>query len=971
MTFRYGGPGSFFDNSSSEDRPARRFSLPVSKKTLTIGALLLFLLLGLPALASFLVDYYWFQAEGLSSVFWTQLLPQWVLLGLFGLLAFGMLATTFLMARSRSLKLYRSDSNEWLPLLRSSAGKRILLAIALFLAIRHGSVVMNRWTMILQFFHGTTFNQNDAIFGRDIGFYIFTLPFLAFLRSWLLEVLLLALTGTAIIYATGLIPSLRQGAMPEIPQAAKTHVLSLAALGTLLWGASFWLQRYELLYSPRGVGFGASYTDIHVDLLALNVLAILAALTAAALVVAIKRNRSWRFVAVTLLLLVGANVVLRGVLPSLVEKYIVEPNQFEKERPYMQYNIAATLQAYGLDKIKTADVTPEPLITRHDVDGDPETLENIRLWDERALLRSYKQLQEIRTYYDFSSVDIDRYSIGGRERQVMLGVRELDLSGLQNPSWVNSHLEFTHGYGLVMNPAGEVAKNGQPVFWIRDLPPRISVPLTVERPEIYFGEAPSTYAFVNTTVKEFDYPMGDSNARSSYQGTGGAPIGSLWRQLVYALALNDSKIIFSNVFTDESRIMYRRNIRQRLQIVAPFLLYDSDPYIALVDGRLVWIVDGYTTSQRFPYSEPTTLQQNITNAKQSWRQHTTLNYIRNSVKATVDAYDGSMKFYISDESDPLIRTWSHIFPGLFKPLSDISADLRSHLRYPENLFSIQADVYRTYHMKDPNTFYNKEDVWNTPRGSDAVGVLGSYYVNLKLQNESKAEFMLMAPYTPVGRDNMIAWMTGRSDGDNYGELLVYQFPKQTLIYGPNQVAALINQTPEISAQLSLWTQRGSDVIRGHLLVIPVGNSLLYVQPLYLKAERSDLPELKRIILSSGGRVVWDETFEGALRQLLNLTDSSIAQPPVTDETTADRTEEQPSESLSSSQNELVAQALTAWEEGQDALKTANWQNYGLAMKRLEEALKQLLNTSDKAPALQLPETLPQPEIPVSDDVPVQ
>mgnify|MGYP000672900587 FL=1 len=476
-----------------------------------------------------------------------------------------------------------------------------------------------------------------------------------------------------------------------------------------------------------------------------------------------------------------------------------------------------------------------------------------------------------------------------------------------------------------------MGQNGQPNLWIKDLPSVSAVDLPISRPQIYFGENPMSYAFVKTSVKEFDYPMGESNARSTYEGDGGVPIGSLWRRLVYTLAFGDSKILFSDVFTPESRVIYERNVRARLSRAAPFLAYDSDPYIAVIGGRIVWIVDAYTTSSLYPYSEP------VGQRYRRGRLTGGINYIRNSVKCTVDAYDGHMKFYVIDEQDPIIACWRRIFPALFSPGGEMSAELRAHLRYPRDLFSVQANIYRTYHMADPNTFYNKEDVWNTLQGEANEGTLSSYYVMNKLIGESKPEFLMMTPYTPVGRDNMIAWMAGRCDGANYGKLVLYRFPKQTLIYGPNQISALINQTPEISAQLSLWSQRGSDVILGHLLVVPVNNSLLYVRPLYLKASQSDLPELKRVILSSGGHVVWDETFEGALEKLLNYRpgeqDASLSLP-------SGQTPQsgfQPALPAAEIQA-LGRQAKNAWDRSQQALKSADWNAYGQAMGDLEKSL---------------------------------
>ncbi|WP_418845119.1 UPF0182 family protein [Pyramidobacter piscolens] len=925
-----------FGNGGSERREQRpsfpKVSLPFSRRTLFLLALLLAVAVGLPMIASFLADYYWYEAERITSVFWTRLLPQWALLGVFSAVAFVIVYPNLRAA----LRIARGipGANDVLSLILNHKWSRWLpLAVGLFMAVSAGSDSMGQWQMILQFAHGGAFGVKDAIFGNDVGFYVFSLPFWNFLQNWLMDLLFNVLVVCGALYAFRLFSGARLGSV-EIPRPVRAHALTLGAVLTALWGLSYVLQRYLLLYNPNGVVFGPGYTDIHATLLALSALAALAFAAAGLLLFAIRSNRSWKFIGIVVGVFVVCNVALRGLYPELVQRYIVVPNEFEKEKEYISNNIEATLHAYGMDTIETSEITPDAGLTVEDAAADPETLENMRLWDYRALLRSYKQLQEIRSYYDFSAIDIDRYTIGGKMRQVMLAPRELDLSGMQNRTWVNQHLEFTHGYGIVMNGAREVGQNGQPNLWIKDLPSVSAVDLPISRPQIYFGENPMSYAFVKTSVKEFDYPMGESNARSTYEGDGGVPIGSLWRRLVYTLAFGDSKILFSDVFTPESRVIYERNVRARLSRAAPFLAYDSDPYIAVIGGRIVWIVDAYTTSSLYPYSEP------VGQRYRRGRLTGGINYIRNSVKCTVDAYDGHMKFYVIDEHDPIIACWRRIFPALFSPGGEMSAELRAHLRYPRDLFSVQANIYRTYHMADPNTFYNKEDVWNTLQGEENEGTLSSYYVMNKLIGESKPEFLMMTPYTPVGRDNMIAWMAGRCDGANYGKLVLYRFPKQTLIYGPNQISALINQTPEISAQLSLWSQRGSDVILGHLLVVPVNNSLLYVRPLYLKASQSDLPELKRVILSSGGHVVWDETFEGALEKLLNYRpgeqDASLSLP--SGQTPQSGFQPALPAAGDSEIQALGRQAKNAWDRSQQALKSADWNAYGQAMGDLEKSL---------------------------------
>jgi hypothetical protein len=522
----------------------------------------------------------------------------------------------------------------------------------------------------------------------------------------------------------------------------------------------------------------------------------------------------------------------------------------------------------------------------------------------------------------------------------MLSARELDLGQLQSPSWVNMHLEFTHGYGVAMNPVNEVDREGKPVFFIKDLPPEINVPLSIERPQIYYGEKGQPYALVKTTTKEFDYPMGNDNVRTTYDGTGGVGIGSLLRRLAFAVRFADSQILFTNAVLPESRIMFYRSIGERVRNVAPFLVYDSDPYLTIQDGNLIWVQDAYTITDSYPYSEPV----NISGGR--------INYIRNSVKIAINAYNGRMTFYVADPGDPLIQTWAKIFPDLFTPMEEAPDSFCAHRRYPKGLFTIQSEIFRTYHMKDANTFYNKEDVWEFPKAG-VSGALDAYYLVMRLAGADKAEFMLISPFTPSGRDNMIAWIAGRSDDPNYGELVVYAFPKQQLIYGPRQVEALIDQTPEISAQLSLWSQRGSDVIRGNLLVIPMGESLLYVQPLYLQATNSDLPELKRVIVSSGGRVAWAERLDEALDNLLGTR--PIAAPEPTEEGKIELREEalqrqEPLELPEGTPAELARRAERHFEAAQDAARRGDWARYGEEIRQLEEIIRQLVTVTGGRPA---------------------
>ena len=910
-----------------EKIPERQIFHGLSLAVLVALALLLFA--GGPTLVTFLTELLWYREVGASQAFWIRIWPQALLFLVAAVFSF---LALYLNWRPALKRISLPDER----ILSAKTQRRLLFFVALTFALFQGAGARGHWEEALLFLKGTSFSINDPIFGKDLGFHIFRLPFIAFLRQWLQGLLILAFGGVALLTALG---GAARGLQLPFPLSGteKRHLSILGSAIALLWAFGFFLARYDLLYSPRGVAFGASYTDIFADLPALNILTGLTVILAILILVGLSR-KTWKYAGVVLGLWALANIVLRGAYPGVIQKYIVEPNEFQKETPFIEHNIKATLAAYDFDDLTSTAFTPSDMVTVEDLEANPDTVRNIRLWDENTLLRSYRQLQEIRSYYDFSGVDIDRYDLDGDYRQVMLAARELDLAQLQNQTWVNRHLEFTHGYGLVMNPVDEVTSTGQPVLWIRDLPPQFSIPLEIERPQIYYGEKISSYALVRTTVLEFDYPMGANNARTTYEGTGGISVGSFWRRVLFSLRLGDSELFFSDALTEESRILIHRNVLERVQRIVPFLIVDGDPYMAIIDGKLLWIVDAYTATGRYPYSEPVNVR--------IGRSTRSINYIRNSVKVTVDAYDGTVSFYAIDEKDPLLAAWRRIFPGLIQPREAISEGLWAHLRYPMDLFRIQGEIFKTYHMGDPNTFYNKEDVW-TPAEDRLGKVVDPYYLMMRL--EEKAEFALITPFLPVGRNNMIAWLAARSDGQNYGELLLYRFPKQTLIYGPAQIEALIEQKPEISAQLSLWSQRGSDVIRGNVLVIPIDRAILYVQPLYLKSENSDLPELKRVIVASGNGIAWAETLEEALTTLVGKRQTSTQTPSVAEERELPPT-------LSGEAATLAHQAQEAWEASQRALKEADWEDYGQSMERLESILRRLVESTAEEPSTEgLPE----------------
>jgi hypothetical protein len=704
---------------------------------------------------------------------------------------------------------------------------------------------------------------------------------------------------------------------------ARAHLLTLGALILLVKAGGYYLDTYDLLFSPRGIIFGAGYSDINAQLPALRVLTILSLVCAAICIWQIGR-RGIRPVFIALAVLLVGNIIGLGIYPTLLQRFRVVPNEVVAERPYIEQNIKFTRMAYGLDRIQEEEFPAEETLTAEDLRKNDATIKNIRLWDHRPLLVTYAQLQEIRTYYRFVDVDNDRYMVDGQLRQVMLSARELSYRNLPSRIWINEHLTYTHGFGVVMGPVNRITPEGLPDFWIKDIPPASTGPIKVARPEVYYGEIGNEYVFVKTRAQELDYPAGDKNVYSNYAGEGGVPIQSFLRKILFALRFGDVKIVLSNDIIGESRVMYYREIGERVKKAAPFLQFERDPYLVIgQDGRLFWIIDAYTTSNQFPYSEPVRGMGN---------------YIRNSVKAVVDAYNGSLAFYLSEPDDPVVKAYAQAFPGLFQPLSAMRADLRPHIRYPQEFFAVQARMFATYHMRDPQVFYNKEDLWNIPRKTieGQEREMESYYTIMRLPGEKIEEFILLTPFNPSKKDNMIAWMAARSDGPHYGKLIAYIFPKQKLIYGPRQIEARIDQDAFISQQLSLWSQRGSQVIRGSLLAIPIERSLLYVEPLYLAAEKGSLPELKRVIVAFGNQIAMEENLEASLAQIFGgpgkqrvVARAEAPQAPG------------PAPGGPESIRGLVDQAWQQYARAQEFLRQGNFAGYGDEVKRLEGTLKAL------------------------------
>lgn len=883
---------------------------------------------------AFVTDWWWFSEVGYTQVFMKSLLAKLALFASAAVFtAVFLIGNFYLAARSKI---------SWKAVLPAAiAGravdvvdrtvKKIALFAGLVLAFFFGLAASAYWQEVLKFISGAPFNAQDPIFGQNIGFYTFSLPAMQAGLGLLETLMVIALAGCGFIYFlrgnfhfTGLTLAAGSKSLDRIrvDRLARTHLGVLAALLFLALAAGAYLARFNLLTAQSGLVFGATYTDVSVRMFVFLVSASAAALAAASALYWAWRSKIMPAVwAVLIYLFVG---FFGPVVPSFVQKFVVAPNELVKETPFIQHNIAATRQAYALDKIEEREISGDKAITAADIGANNLTVKNVRLWDREPLLSTFSQIQEIRTYYEFSQVDNDRYIINGEIRQVMLSPREMASSSLPNRNWINERLTFTHGYGVAAGPVNQVTPEGLPVLFVKDIPPKSDVKeLELKRPEIYYGEMSNDYVVTKTKSLEFDYPKGEENVYATYEGTGGVRMDSLAKRVFYAVKFQSLKLLLSNDITNDSRILYYRTIAERVAKIAPFLTFDRDPYIVIADKRIYWVIDAYTTSDRYPYSQPQVLE-----GKR-------VNYARNSVKAVIDAFNGSVVFYQADQDDPILKTYSAIFPGMFKPMAEMPAELASHLRYPEDIFALQTAAYSVYHMDDSQIFYNKEDQWEiaaiaTDGKGSSSGSMQPRHIIMKLPGETKEEFVLMLPFTPRAKDNLSAWMVARNDGENYGKLLVYRFPKDKLVFGPKQIIGRINQDPEISQQISLWSQGGSQVIQGPLLVIPIEESLMYVRPLYLKAESGKIPELKRVIVAYDNSIAMAGTLEEALSKIFGSGSSK----------SSEESGEVKTKPLSASDTKRVQDAIAAYEEAMQAQRNGDWAGYGEAIKKLGDILKQ-------------------------------
>jgi uncharacterized membrane protein (UPF0182 family) len=974
------------------------------RKKLTILAIILVIVAAvLAGLGTFYTDYLWFEHLGFDSVFIKVFLAQVGIGAVFGAVAFLLLMLHIVLIRK-----YSKPRKEWtiptaggdvidVKQIVSKVSTPVVIAAAVIVAVVMGYWASRHWEETLRFLNRTPFGSSEPILGQDIGFYLFVLPTMQFVQEWLVYLTGLCLVMSAVVYfLRGSV--VVKGRFLEMPLNVQGHLLFAVAsiLLVLAWG---WrIEMFETLFSKRGVAYGATYTDVYVNLVVYRVM--IAACVVCALYLFYlmyskpRGKKATKQPGYALAGVVGLYLLGSFVAPTMVQQFVVNPNELDKEKIYLDHAIKGTRAAYGLDQIEVKEFPANNNLTIKDIEQSSATIDNIKIWDHRPLRSTYKQVQVIRLYYDFPSISVDRYTAADRYWQVMLSARELVVGQLEDQAqtWVNQHLQYTHGYGVCLSPVKLVVGEGLPDLWIKDIPPESRYPhMRIHRPEIYYGQATTEYVLVKTTTKEFDYPKGRENVYTTYGGEGGVGIGSFFRRLLFTIRMADINILFTGYLTDESRILYNRTIQERVTAVAPFLMYDQEAYMTVVGGRLYWIQDAYTVSYRYPYSQPTPLGRGKR-----------INYIRNSVKVVVDAYNGKMTFYIFDDKDPMVRTYAKMFPDLFKPGSEMPAKMRAHVRYPKDLFQIQAATYESFHMTDPQVWYNQEDKWRVSRelGEKTLGRqqeqtggpkgavtakqvtqserMAPYYMIMKLPGEPKEEFLLMVPYTPANKDNMVAWMTARCDGDNYGKLLVYTFPKKKLIFGPMQIEARIDQDDHISQWITLRNQQGSTVIRGDLLVIPIRESILYVEPIYLEATQTQLPELKQVIVSFGKRLTMKPDLRSALYKVFGVKDDKVAakKPPDRTKAPTPAPPDVPVQAGVEGARQLVQKARAHYEAGQEKVAKGDWAGYGAEQARLRRVLDQLANKLEgklrpksappkSAPPKKAPAPAPK-EVPVKD-----
>ena len=892
------------------------------------------------AIATFFTNYLWFDSVDLNSVWIKILLTKSILVAATSLLAFAFIFINLRLAVRATpvMDIFESfESQDPLTRFREFFNERFLkyrLWGAIGLSLFLGAGASQLWEQVLLFINQKSFGVADPVFQYDVSSYVFGLPLYRLFVSWGFQ--LVIFTSFIIILffiATGAL-QLRQGRLPEVSSGAKAHLSVLLAFVAVLKAFAYRLDSMELLYSPRGKVFGASYTDVVAHLPALNLLILISLFGAVLLLVNIKR-RGWLLPATAISLWLAVSIIVGGVVPAAIQRFRVVPDELNKELPYVENHINYTRLAYGLDSIEEKSFEASPNLTDNDISDNAQTVDNIRLWDPTVLAETYSQLQEIRAYYALDEVDVDRYRINGELTQVMVSARELDQTNLPAVGWVNERLQYTHGYGVVFSPANNVASQGQPDFYVKGVPATTTVSeLEVEQPRIYFGESAESveYVVVNSLQDEVDYPLsteGQSVAYTNYSGDGGVGIGSFFRRLGFALRYSELNLLISNQLSDDSKLIMERNVVSRVKKAAPFLYTDNDPYLALIDGNLFWIIDMYTVSDKYPYAQPADTRRINENSGLPMN----FNYLRNSVKAVVNAYDGTMNFYVVDENDPLILSYKDIFPNLFTPKSSMSSELLDHIRYPEDLFTIQSDMYRDYHMTDPRVFYADEDPWVIPSDSSTTPRVATlrgefteigfkpmlpYYLLMSLPGESDLSYLIFQPFNPENRPNMQSFLVADADPENYGQLIDFRLPKGEFVDGPSQVATRINQDPDISQIFTLLDQQGSSVIKGNLFVVPINQSILYYQPIYLQGEQNPLPEFKFVVVVFQDRIIMEESLSEALASVFG----------------GDFATEDVEDTEGESALELLEKATKAFEKAQEELQNGN---LGLYQNLVEQA----------------------------------
>jgi uncharacterized membrane protein (UPF0182 family) len=888
-------------------------------------------------IAWFLTDWMWFDGIGQGDVFTTTILARLGTGGTVGLIAAGVLflngAAALQSTKNSGLSLPGQLAGSPLETSLNNINLNIPVGIiSILLGVLMGLAGQILWEDVLLFIHGGEFAHTDPIFGFNASFYVFTLPIMIASVSLVTGMLFLSgIISGGIYFLRGAVGvSMREVEGRFVPQgahmhpSARRHLGILAALWLFMQSASALLARYSLMYNQGGVTdlfAGPGYADQYGTLPTLYVKA--AGFAIGAILIGFGLSKGRLKVLITGVAFAAAGWVVAAGVPNLIQTISVTPNELTKEEQRIDYHIAGTRFAFQIQEVDERRLDGKSTLSMSDIQANRGTVQNIRLWDHGPLLDTFSQVQEIRTYYSFASVDNDRYMIDGQLRQIMLSPRELVTSGLQPTArtWVNETMGYTHGYGLALGPVNEKTEQGLPVLFIEDLPPKINKDaFKIDQPALYYGETMDEQVFVNTEKKEFDYPNQDGDVYTHYSGDGGISVANLFTRVLLSIRMGAANVLLTGNFNDNSKVLLYRNIRQRVNRVAPFLQLDRDPYMIIADGRLTWMIDAYTTTDRFPYSQAL---KGIGN------------YMRNSVKITIDAYDGTLSFYQMDKEDPIINAWNEVFPNLMKPANEMPKNLHQHIRYPADFFSVQAHLFATYHMTKPGDWYLKEDLWEVPIVQGRQ--MEPYYTVMKVPGEESEEFILMLPFVPKDRPNLAAWMVARADGENYGEMLAYTFPKESMVYGPEMIVARINQDDAISEKLSLWNQQGSQAVLGTLMVIPIEESLIYVQPLYLRADTGSIPELKRVIVGYKNQIAMEPTLDEALVRIFGSVVPSEGPATLSDTST-----ETPDIAGSASSTDSAAQqAHTSWKRAKTAAETGDWSLYGEEINRLGQLLQQL------------------------------